>query len=260
MTAVVVTGGTRGIGLGLARAFLDRGCRVAVCGRAAGSVDRALAELDAGDRAVGLPCDTSRRDQVRALWETAAGAFGRIDHWINNAGVSTARRPLWEQPPERLDDLVSANLLGVLHGSAVAVAGMRAQGGGTVWNMEGLGSDGRAVPGLIAYGSTKRAVTYLTDALARELRGTPVRAAHLSPGMVVTDLLVQDYPPEELAKARRVFTILADRVETVTPWLADRVLAGTANGGRVAWLTRRKAAVRFATAAFRERDPFGEGP
>ncbi|WP_067831804.1 SDR family oxidoreductase [Actinomadura kijaniata] len=260
MTAVVVTGGTRGIGLGLARAFLDRGCRVAVCGRTAGSVDRALAELDAGDRAVGLPCDTSRRDQVRALWETAAGTFGRIDHWINNAGVSTARRPLWEQSPEQLDAVVSANLLGVLHGSAVAVAGMRAQGGGTVWNMEGLGGDGRAVPGLIAYGSTKRAVTYLTDALARELRGTPVRAAHLSPGMVVTDLLVRDYPPEDLARAKKVFTILADRVETVTPWLADRVLAGTANGGRVAWLTRRKAAVRFATAAFRQRDPFGEGP
>ncbi|MFC9971083.1 SDR family NAD(P)-dependent oxidoreductase [Spirillospora sp. NPDC127200] len=260
MTAVVVTGGTRGIGLGLARAFLDRGCRVALCGRSAGSVGKALAELDAGDRAVGRVCEMSDRDQVRALWEEAAGRFGRIDHWINNAGVSTARRPLWELPAEQAEAVVSANLLGVVHGSAVAVAGMRAQGGGTVWNMEGLGGDGRTVPGLTCYGSTKRAVTYLTGALAEELAGSPVRAAHLSPGMVVTDLLVQDYTPEELARAKKIFNILADRPETVTPWLAGKVLAGTGNGGRVAWLTRRKAAVRFATAAFRKRDLFGEGP
>ncbi|MFC6879293.1 MULTISPECIES: SDR family oxidoreductase [Actinomadura] len=257
MTAVVITGGTRGIGFGLARAFLDRGCRVAICGRTRASVDGALAALDAGERAIGRPCEMSDRDQVRALWDTAAEAFGRLDHWINNAGVSTSRKPLWNLPSEQLDAVVGANLLGVLHGSAVAVAGMRAQGGGTLWNVEGLGSDGRAVPGLAAYGSTKRAVTYLTRALAKELEGTPVRVAHLSPGMVVTDLLVQDYPPDELAKARRVFNILADRVETVTPWLADKVLEGAGNGDRVAWLTRRKAAVRFATAGLRRRDLFG---
>lgn len=260
MTSVVITGGTRGIGLGLARAFLRRECRVAICGRSAESVGKALTELGGGDRAIGLPCEMADRDQVRALWEAASAEFGRVDHWINNAGVSTARRPLWEVEPGQIDAVVSANLLGVLHGSAVAVAGMRGQGGGTVWNMEGLGSDGRAVPGLASYGSTKRAVTYLTDALAKELKGSPVRAAHLSPGMVVTDLLVQDYSPEELAKAKKIFNILADRVETVTPWLADRVLAGTGNGGRVAWLTRRKAAARFATAAFRKRDLFEETP
>ena len=65
---------------------------------------------------------------------------------------------------------------------------------------------------------------------------------HLSPGIVVTDLLTHDYPPDELAKAKKVFNILADRVETVTPWLADRVLAGGRNGSRAAWLTSRKAA------------------
>ena len=63
---------------------------------------------------------------------------------------------------------------------------------------------------------------------------------HLSPGMVVTDLLTHDYTPEEFAKAKKIFNILADRVETVTPWLAERVLAGGSNGSRVAWLTRRQ--------------------
>ncbi|MFC5751321.1 SDR family oxidoreductase [Actinomadura rugatobispora] len=254
--AVVVTGGTRGIGLGLARQFLARGARVAICGRSPESVGKALAEL--GDGAVGAVCDVADRDQVQALWDEAAGAFGRIDHWINNAGVSTARRPLTELPPDQLETVVSANLLGVLHGSAVAVRGMTAQGGGTVWNMAGLGSDGRTVAGLIAYGATKRGSDYLTTGLAKEVKGGPVKVAHLSPGMVVTDLLIRDYSPKELAKAKKVFNILADQVETVTPWLADKVLAGTRNGGTVAWLTTPKIMGRFALATFRKRDLFGD--
>ncbi len=121
------------------------------------------------------------RDQVQALWDAAAEAFGRVDHWINNAGVSTSRRPLAELPADQLETVVAANLLGAMHGSAVAVRGMTAQGGGTVWNMAGLGSDGRAVPGLTAYGSTKRGTDYLTTGLAKEVKGGPVKVAHLSP-------------------------------------------------------------------------------
>lgn len=254
MTAVVVTGGTRGIGFGLAREFVSRGVRVAICGRSEESLDKALSEL--GDGVVGVVCDMADRAQVQALWDAAAGAFGTIDHWINNAGVATVRRPLVDVPPEQLEQVVAVNLLGVMHGSAVAVAGMTAQGGGTVWNMAGLGGDGRTVAGLIAYGASKRGADYLTSGLAEEVAGGPVKVAHLSPGMVVTDLLVQDYSPEELEKAKKIFNILADRVETVTPWLAAKVLAGTKNGGKVAWLTTPKIVGRFATAPFRRRDLF----
>ncbi|MEU5882455.1 SDR family oxidoreductase [Spirillospora sp. NPDC047279] len=258
MTTVVVTGGTRGIGHGLVRELLARDCQVVFCGRTPEAVDRALKELNEPDRLLGVTCDVTDRDQVQALWDAAAGAFGRVDHWINNAGVSTSRGPVWDVPADQLGTVVGTNLLGVMHGSAVACAGMRAQGGGTLWNMDGLGSDGRRVAGLAPYGATKRAAAYLTDALAKELADGPVKAARLSPGMVVTDLLIQDYDPAELEKAKKIFNILADRVETVTPWLADRVLAGTRNGGRVAWLTRRKIAARFATASFRKRDLFGD--
>jgi NAD(P)-dependent dehydrogenase (short-subunit alcohol dehydrogenase family) len=254
--AVVVTGGTRGIGFGLARELLARGARVAICGRSRESVDAALDGLGGG--AIGRVCDMADRGQVQALWDAAAEEFGRVDHWVNNAGVSTARRPLAELPPEQLEAVVSANLLGVMHGSAVAVRGMAAQGGGTVWNMAGLGGDGRTVPGLIAYGATKRGAAYLTSGLAKEVKGGPVKVAHLSPGMVVTDLLVRDYSPEELAKAKKVFNILADRVETVAPWLAARILAGTRNGGTVAWLTTPKIMGRFLLGTVRKRDLFGD--
>ncbi|HEX5947733.1 MAG TPA: hypothetical protein VFY82_15720, partial [Acidimicrobiales bacterium] len=67
-----------------------------------------------------------------------------------------------------------------------------------------------------------------------------------------------DEESERGRKAAKVYRILADRVETVTPWLAGRVLAATKPGTRIAWLTSRKAAVRFATAAFSTRDPLRE--
>ncbi|MFD3807652.1 SDR family oxidoreductase [Streptomyces sp. NPDC058611] len=264
-STVVITGGTRGIGHGLARAFLDRGCKVAVCGRDAAGVEAALKSLGGGAHAVGHAADVTDREQVAGLWAAAEEAFGPVHVWINNAGATTARKPLWELGPQAADAVTAVNLRGVVNGSAVAAEHFLRRGRGRIWNMEGFGSDGRTMPGLSVYGASKRAVTYLTGALAadlkreREARVHDVRALLLSPGIVVTDLLLHDYTPQEYAKARPVLNILADRVETVTPWLADRVLADrTANGGRVAWLTRRKAAGRFATAALRKRSVLPE--
>lgn len=247
----MVTGGTRGIGLGLVREFLARGHQVAFCGRGAESAAKAMAGLDAG-RAFGMAADTADRAQVQALWDAAGERFGPVDLWINNAGITQARGPLWELPAAEAAAVVEVNLTGVINGCAVALAGMAERGRGHVWNMEGLGSDGRTVPGLSVYGATKRAVTYLTRALAKEVPDG-VSVGLLSPGMVVTDLLTHGYPPDELARAARIFNILADRVETVTPWLAEQALTRARNGAHVQWLTQRKILTRFATAPFSRR-------
>lgn len=268
MTNIVLTGGTRGIGLGMARAFLERGHRVALCGSRAGSVESALAELSELSEAAGpsgpggrdvlaMVADVADRSQVQALWDAAAGTFGRVDVWINNAGVSHRREPLWRLPEDEVRTVVDVNLAGVLNGTAVAVTGMAAQGSGHVWNMEGLGSDGRTVPGLGVYGATKRALTYLTKAAAEEMP-PGVSIGLLSPGMVVTDLLTHDYDPQELRRARKTFNILADKVETVAPWLAERAVSRARNGAHVRWLTTGKVLRRFATAPFSRRDLFGE--
>jgi NADP-dependent 3-hydroxy acid dehydrogenase YdfG len=109
---------------------------------------------------------------------------------------------------------------------------------------------------MVLYGTTKRAVRYLTESLIAEMEGTPVRVGSLSPGMVVTDLLLQGRDPdaEDWQRTKRVLNILADRVETVTPWLARRVLENEAHGARIAWLTRGKILLRFLTAPFRRRE------
>ncbi|MFE3448977.1 SDR family oxidoreductase [Nonomuraea sp. NPDC059194] len=225
---IVVTGGTRGIGRGLAEHFTGQGHQVVVCGSKDG--------------------DVSDRRQVQAVWDAAVRRHGRVDMWINNAGITQSRLPLWELSADEAERVVDVNLLGVINGCSVALSGMTVQGHGHVWNMEGLGSDGRAVAGLAVYGATKRALTYLTRALAKEVpKGVSVGL--LSPGMVITDLLLSDLTP----RTRKVYDILADRVETVTPWLAEQAIAKAANGAHVRWLTTSKVIARFATAPFTKR-------
>lgn len=257
----VITGSTRGIGRGLARELMARGCRVAVSGRSPAGVENAVAQLGIEfgiERVTGTACDVADPAGMRELWQAAAGVFGRVDAWVNNAGASAARKPLWEQSDEDLRRVVESNLTGTLFGLKVPVAAMIEQGGGQVWMTEGFGSDGAVQPGMAAYGATKRAVRYLRKALLADTAGTPVQVGTLSPGIVVTDLLTGDYDPasEQWEKARRIFNILGDRVETVTPWLAEHLLAADKPGSRIVWLTRRKAFARFATAPFRKRDLF----
>lgn len=259
MTVAVVTGGTRGIGLGLARELMARDCQVVVCGRSPERLAEAVAEL--GDHAHGVVADVTDRADVQRVWDEAVAAYGRVDVWINNAGLSAPRRPLPEVPVPAAEAVLRTNVLGVIHGCAVAQTGLAAQdGGGWIWNMEGFGSTGQVQPGMATYGASKRAVTYLTESLVKETKGSSVKVGFLSPGIVATDLLVGDYDdPADFEKARKIFNILGDRVETVTPWLAERVLAAGKSGTRVAWLTTPKAMGRFMTAGFRKRDIFAAG-
>ncbi len=262
MQTILITGSTRGIGKGLALEFLKMGHQVVVTGRTEAAVAAALADLGHPDRVLGVTCDVRRADSNQAAWDAGVARFGTIDVWINNAAVATDRVALADLPPDQVQATVDTNLLGTLYGCQVAIRGMRAQpGGGKVYTFEGFGSDDMASVGLAVYGSTKRALRYLTKALAKECEGTKVIVGTLSPGIVATDLLLyssKGRDPAEWAKSRRMLNILGDTVETVTPFLARGALANEKQNGRVAWLTPAKAAGRFATSLFRQRDILSE--
>jgi NAD(P)-dependent dehydrogenase (short-subunit alcohol dehydrogenase family) len=263
MRRIVITGSTRGIGRGLADSFLALGSEVVISGRRPESVEAAVAELSARrdtGRVLGHACDVTDFEQVQALWDTAHREFGQIDVWINNAGISHPQTDFCDHPAERIRAVVSTNLIGTMYGSKVALRGMREQGYGAIYNLEGLGSDGRKVEGLAVYGTTKAALRYLNQSLARETRGTGLIVGALRPGMVLTDLVLKQYEgrPEELERVRPIFSIIADRVEAVTPWLARRILANDRNGVTISWLPWWKLASRFAVSLFHRRDPFGE--
>ena len=262
MKTVVITGSTRGIGRGLAEAFLKLDCAVVVCGRSNESVENAvslLADAYGADRILGQVCDVTVEDQVQALWDAAQAKFGKVDIWINNAGITHDTLPFWSVDTDKIHQVLGINLLGLINGLRVAYRGMATQGGGFIYNMEGLGSGKQAVKGLTFYESSKSAVTKLTQAAILDAEGSAVKIGYLSPGMVVTDLLVgEDHTGEEWERKKRIYNILADRVETVVPFLAEKVMSNNRHGVRIAWLTTGKSFVRFMKALFVKRDLFAD--
>jgi len=258
MKTLVITGSTRGIGRGLAENFLKLGCQVVISGRKQTAVDQAVAQLQPLGAVSGLACDISNSGELQALWDHASEKYGGVDVWINNAGMSIKKQSLDQQSVDDIQNIVATNLTGMLLACRVAMIGMKKQGHGQIWNMEGFGSNGAVQPGMASYGATKRAVNYLNKALRKDVAGSGVQICTLSPGIVVTDLLIGDYDTTtpEWQKSKRIFNILGDTVDTVTPWLAKKVLASGKDGSTVAWLTNGKAFYRFLTAGFNKRDLF----
>jgi NAD(P)-dependent dehydrogenase (short-subunit alcohol dehydrogenase family) len=260
MKTIVVTGATRGIGKGLATEFLRRGHQVFICGRNPDSLAAALEDLASidPDRAGGHVADMSVMEDVRALWSAATDRFGAVDIWINNAGLGAVRAKFHHRSPDQVRTLVNTNVVGLMFGSMVAFEGMEKQGHGLIMNMEGLGSRGPVIAGSALYGASKAAVTRYTAAVIKDAQNGPVHVGYVSPGMVITDLFTGPNMEEMTPSFRKLSNILADRVETVTPWLAERILAVRRNGARVDWLPGWKVAARFLTAPFRRGRIFPE--
>jgi NAD(P)-dependent dehydrogenase (short-subunit alcohol dehydrogenase family) len=260
---IVITGSTRGIGYGLAESFLRLGCSIVVSGRSMETTERAVENLNAKygkPRIFGIPCDVTDPEQVIDLWDGTIDRFGKVDIWINNAGYSGEMGMVWERPPKEVDSVIATNLLGTIYGAQVAFRGMQAQGFGAIYNMEGMGSDGRMHAGLTFYGTTKSAVHYFTKSFAMEAKETPIIVGGLRPGMVATDLLRDRYKdrPEDWERARKIFNIIAERIETVTPWLAEKILNNTKNDIILSYSSSWKLLWKFVSSPFMKRQVFDE--
>ncbi len=263
MKTVVITGSTRGIGFGLANEFLQRDCQVVINGRSTESVQQAwdkLAKTHASDHIFGFPGAVTDIEKIQLLWDAALAHFGHVDIWINNAGLAHETEPVWELPAETMKSVVDTNILGTMYASSVAMQGMLAQGHGQIYNMEGFGAGGDIREGMSIYGTSKAAVRYYSKALIAEAKETAVQIGILSPGMVMTDLVLNQFKdkPDELEKVRRIFNIIADRVENVTPWLVDKMLENQKNGAHLVYAPPMKLAWRFISSPIKKRDVFPE--
>jgi NAD(P)-dependent dehydrogenase (short-subunit alcohol dehydrogenase family) len=260
---VVITGSTRGIGYGLAENFLRRGCSVTVSGRSQASADQAAARLKSGteaERVLALACDVTDPAQIQRLWDESVVKFGKVDSWINNAGWSGEEGSVWERPATEVASVLITNLVGTAYGAQIAMRGMASQGFGAIYNMEGMGSDGRKHAGLTTYGTSKYGVHYFTESLALEARDTGVIVGSLRPGMVITAMIVDRYKdrPADWERARKIFNIIAERTETVTPWLVDAMLANQKNGAVLSFSSPWKMLWKFASSQFVKRDLFAD--
>lgn len=265
MKTIVITGSGRGLGYQLAKRFCEAHMTVVLNDINAERVAQAQSELQAqypSAQVYACPGNICVYEDVQALVNFAVEKCGRIDIWINNAGVNQPMKAIWELSEREIGLLLDVDLKGAILGSKLAMEQMIRQGSGAIYNLEGYGSNDAMMLGLNMYGTTKRAVTHFTQALARESaeRGTGVIVGRLSPGIMITDFTVKALGDQEAIdlpeKTKKVYNILGDYPEVVAAFLAQRVLENTKNNAHIEWLTSGKAAWRFMTAAFNKRDFF----
>lgn len=257
----IVTGSTKGIGRGYAKEFLNRGVNVVISGRSQDTVDGAVKALQSeakdGARVAGVVCEVSDAVEVQVLWDFAVQEFEAVDIWINNAGFARTGVTFLQLTPDEISTMVQGNVVGTINGCQVALRGMTAQGYGHIYNTYGAGSDGRVIPGMIGYGTTKSTIRYFTESLIKELKGRLVKVGMISPGMNLTENMInqmKQVPPPVRPKVMKPINLLGDYVETTTPWIVERVLADEAMGTHIKWLTTGKILGRLLMSRFNKRD------
>ncbi len=195
----LITGASRGIGLAIARAYLQEGAAVALCARDAVALAAAAETLRSpGDelRVLARPCDVTRPEEVEALIAAVEAAFGRLDVLVNNAAVLGPRVPIAEYPLEAWREVLEVNVTGVFLVTRAALPLMRRTGGGSIILLSsGVGRRGRARWG--AYAVSKGAVEILTQVLAEELAPEGIRVNAVNPGPTRTRMRAQAYPEED---------------------------------------------------------------
>jgi chlorophyll(ide) b reductase len=203
----------------------------------------------------GIQCDVSDAASVEKLAQFAKEKVGTVHYWINNAGINGGRRPFTTLEPSTVEAVVKVNLVGVLLCTKVAMDLMQNQKGVTshIFNTVGSGVKGGGTPGYATYGATKRGLPQLTDSLVAELeKGVPgfevekpigsVNVHTLSPGMVFTDLLLNDSTPE---LRKFPFGVLAAQPPEVAADLVPKILSTSGNGKKVEFLTTDRVLTKF---------------
>lgn len=250
----MITGGTRGLGLAMARAFVQEGAAVVVSSRSGASVEQAVSELTAmGGRAAGFVCDVADMVQVGKLAGFAIGTFGRFDIWVNNAGLSSPYGPTAEVPPAAFMKVIETNIIGTYNGSMVAMYHFLDRGAGKLINVLGRGSRG-PTPYQNAYAPSKAWVRSFTLGLAREYKDTRVGIFAYNPGLVLTEMLTRvdviAGHEDRLKAFPTVLRMWANPPEKVV----GRVvwLAGPATDGRTGFETGELSPLRIVAGAARE--------
>ncbi len=214
----IVTGGTRGIGLAIARLLAEDGASVVVSGRDAARLDAAVKELESlGAPALGVPADATKREDADRLVEVTRERFGRIDVLVNNAGI-TRDQLLVRMKDDDWDQVLDTNLRGVfLMTRAVGKVMMRQKSGRIINIASAAGAMGN--PGQVNYSAAKAGVIGLTKASGRELAHWNILVNAVAPGLIETDMaaaipaeareaMLQQVPLKRIGQGREVAEVV----------------------------------------------------
>ncbi len=236
---VIVTGGTRGIGLAIARLLAEDGASVVVSGRDAARLDAAVKELESlGAPALGVAADAAKREDADRLVEAAKERFGRIDVLVNNAGI-TRDQLLVRMKDEDWDQVLDTNLRGVfLMTRAVGKVMMRQRSGRMINIASTAGAMGN--PGQVNYSAAKAGVIGLTKAAARELAHWNILVNAVAPGLIETDMaatipaeareaMLQQVPLKRIGQSREVAEVVRFMVGDGSSYITGQTIH--VNGG-----------------------------
>ncbi len=191
----VITGGARGIGLGIAQKLAAEGCQTVVWDQH----PQALQDTDFSP-VLTLQTDVSNRASVQAAVAATAEALGRIDILVNNAGINGPVMPVWEYPDEAWSKVLAVDLTGVFYCSSAVLPHMRERGYGRIINVASIaGKEG--MPGISAYSAAKAGVIGFTKSIARELSGSGILVNAIAPVITETDLF-KEMTAEHIASSK----------------------------------------------------------
>ena len=179
----IVTGGSRGIGRGIAEALLAEGWKVWICSRSQGSGDSAIQEM--GRHVQGRPVDVRDQGQVERFVQEVVEAEGRIDCLVNNAGLGHFG-PVDEISGDRFREVIETNLNGCFYFIRAVAPAMKKQGSGWIVNIASLAGKNPFAGGA-AYNASKFGLIGLSEAAMLDLRPHGIRVASILPGSVATD-------------------------------------------------------------------------
>jgi len=180
----LVTGGSKGIGLAIARALLDRDMQVAISGRHEADLRRAAEQLGAGANLVTVSADVRDEAAARRSVEETVRAFGGLDVLVNNAGVGKFAN-VADMTPQMFRDVIDTNLTGVFYCTHAALPHLRRRGGGYIVNISSLAGK-NAFTGGAAYCASKAGLNAFSEALMQEVRYDNIRVSYVMPGSVST--------------------------------------------------------------------------
>ena len=226
----IITGSTKGIGKAIAHEFVREGAKVVITSSSNANVQAALSEFPQ-DSVCGLVCNVVSSVAMEQLIAAAIDRFGRMDCFINNAGISDPFRSITESDPDEWGKVIDTNLKGTYNGCRAAINYfLKEQKSGKIINMAGSGTDrGSNTPWISAYGSTKAAIARLTYAVAEEYRHTGISVMLLHPGLVRTAMVSSDNPTPELSRQLAAFNTILD-IFAQPPLVAAKLAVKLASG------------------------------
>ena len=267
MKTVVITGSARGFGYAMLELFYKNNFNVVLCDVNEVELNKAkekLKSIKGKGNILSFKTDITNESDINHLINETLKEFNTIDIWINNAGVNQPFTPIWELDSLVINRLIDIDLKGTILCSKLIFKVMKEQGTGAIYNVEGHGSNNALITGLSIYGTTKRAITYFTEALAHESAelNTNVIVGKITPGIMITNFIHTSLGDGEKInldeKTKKIYNILGDYPDVVANFLVNGMINNTKNNAKIDWLPNRKAAWRFMSSPFNKRDFFKE--